>query len=367
MRQPWRCGMISDRWMRRTVAGFQPYQVAPIHEKRVINANENYVNILDIPSVREDAEKLLSSFRPQIYPAPMADSLRESLAEYMGTAPDCILAGNGGDEMITYTMGTFLNPGDRVLIHQPTFDMYEAGAAVLGAETVKVPDLPGFHRNWEGLLEAVRQHSPKITFICSPNNPTGEAAPLSRIREIAEASEYPVVVDEAYMEFANGKSAVSLIPDHPNVIVLRTLSKAFGMAGLRCGYIVAAPEVILAVAKVKNPYNLNAFTQAMGCIALRHRREILKVRDRITAERDRFFKELETEKGIRVYPSQTNFLLMDAGASAERLFAAWRKADILVKRFSGKPELEQAFRVTITTEETDRMVLQVIREVTHSA
>lgn len=169
---------MNNNWLRKTLKDFAPYAVAPIHEKTVINANESYFNILSLPSVMKDAEEALASLKPQIYPAPMADTLREAIADYLSVDPSWILAGNGGDEVITYIINTFLDPEDILLTHAPTFDMYDTEAAVIGAKTISVPDLPGFKRDWDGIAKAVEKYQPKLTVLCNPNNPTGELAPL---------------------------------------------------------------------------------------------------------------------------------------------------------------------------------------------
>lgn len=353
-------------YLRKTIRDFVPYTVAPIHESHVVNANENYLNVLSIPGVRRDVEEALASFTPQIYPAPMADGLRAVLSEYMGVSPENILCGNGGDELITYVLNTFLDPRDKVLIHVPTFDMYELGAETLGAKILKVEDQPGYRRDIETFLSVRKKEAPKLTFLCNPNNPTGELLSLETVKSAAEACEAPIVVDEAYMEFAEGESAVSLIQDHPNVIVLRTLSKAFGLAGMRCGYIVAAKETIDAVAKVKNPYNLNAWTQLFGAIAVKHREDILKTRDTIIAERDRMETELAAIPGVTAYPSKTNFILIQVKDREEELFAAWKKADILVKQYKGKALLPRAFRITVTSRAVNDALIRVMKEVYHA-
>lgn len=350
---------MRTEWLRREIRDYEPYVVAPIAETHVINANENYANAFDIPAVKADILAALSDYKPQIYPKPMADELRAALADYTGLSPENILAGNGGDEMITYALHTFLDAGDQILVHRPTFDMYEIGAKLLGAEAVRVPDLPGYRRDREGILAAIKKYQPKLTFLCNPNNPTGELLPASFIEECVAAAENIVLVDEAYMEFAEAESVLALVSKYPNLIVLRTLSKAFGLAGLRCGYLAAAPALISAIAMVKAPYNLNSLTQRLAVIALRHREEILAVRDSIIAERERFYQEISKIPGLTAYPSRTNFILLQAGDKADELFEAWREADILVKRYKGNKELPGAFRVTITTREVDDEVLRV--------
>lgn len=359
---------MKTEWLRREVRQFAPYVVAPIRESRVINANENYANVFAIPSIREEVMAALSSYQPQIYPKPLADGLREALSDYTGSAPEELLAGNGGDEMISYTLHTFLNEGDTVLLHAPTFDMYEVGAGLLGAKVEKVRDLPGYRRDRKGLLDAIRRLQPKMTFLCNPNNPTGELLSASFIEECLAAAEGLVFVDEAYMEFAQEESVLPLIRKYPNLIVLRTLSKAFGLAGIRCGYIAADRAIIDEVAKVKNPYNLNSLTQALAAAVLRRREEIFPIRDGIVAERERLCEAIQHVRGVTVYPSRTNFLLIQVEEDrADELFEAWRQADILVKRYKDNPLLPGAFRITVTTRDVDDAVLSVLKEVMRRA
>lgn len=354
---------MKTEWLRKEIRDFEPYVVAPIHETNVINANENYANVMQLPDVMTELMMRLPSYQPQKYPDPMAGNLRKALAAYMGVAPENILAGNGGDEMITYALHTFLNEGDSILIHQPTFDMYEIGANILGAKAIKVKDLPGYVHDREGILKAIKEKQPKLTFLCNPNNPTGELLPASFIEECVKAADNVVLVDEAYMEFAQAESVVSLISKYPNLIVLRTLSKAFGLAGLRCGYLVADADLISAIAKVKAPYNLNSLTQLLAEIAVNHRDTILTFRDSIVAERERLAGELSKLPGVKSYPSRTNFILIEVPGKAEELFEAWRKADILVKKYTGNPLLPDAFRITVTTKAVDDAVLSVMKEV----
>lgn len=354
---------MKTEWLRKEIRHFEPYVVAPIHEQHVINANENYANVMELPDIRDELMRRLSSYQPQKYPKPMADTLRKTLEGYMGVAEENILVGNGGDEMITYVLHTFLNEGDSILIHQPTFDMYEIGASILGAKAIKVRDLPGYVHDRKGILEAIKENQPKLTFLCNPNNPTGELLPADFIEECVKAANNIVLVDEAYMEFAEAESVVSLIHRYPNLIVLRTLSKAFGLAGLRCGYIVADAELIAAVAKVKAPYNLNSLTQLLAEIVVSHKDTVLTIRDGIVKERERLQAELEKLPGVVSYPSRTNFILIQVPGKAKALFDAWRKADILVKKYTGNPLLPDAFRLTVTTKEVDDTVLSVMKEV----
>lgn len=354
---------MKTEWLRKTIADFDPYFVAPIAEKHVINANENYLNVLSIPSIKAELIAALDTFQPQIYPKPMSDDIRKALAEYIGGSEENFICGNGGDEMISYLLGTFLDPGDQILVHSPTFDMYELGAETLGASTIKVKDLPGYKRDQAGLLDAVKKYQPKVTVICNPNNPTGDLLPAAYIEEVLQAAKNIVFVDEAYMEFAQKESVIGLIDQYPNLIVLRTLSKAFGLAGMRCGYLAADKALIEAIAKIKAPYNLNTFTQLFAPIVLRHREEIFKVRDAINEERDRLYAALKEIPGVTVYPSCTNFLLVQVENKQEEVFEALRKKDILVKIYRNNAEIPNGFRISVTTKDVDDTLIDVFREV----
>lgn len=353
---------MKTEWLRKTIADFDPYFVAPIAEKHVINANENYLNVLTIPGVKEELIQALDTFRPQVYPKPMSDDIREALADYIGAKPENFIVGNGGDEMITYLLGTFLDPGDQILIHSPTFDMYELGAETLGASAIKVKDLPGYRRDQKGFLEAVRRYQPKVTVICNPNNPTGDLLPRAFIEEVLKAADNIVFVDEAYMEFAQKESVIDLIDTYPNLIVLRTLSKAFALAGMRCGYLAADEALIEAIAKIKAPYNLNAFTQLFAPIVIRHREDIFKVRDDICVERERLYAAIKEIPGVTVYPSCTNFLLVQVDKKQEEIFEALRRKDILVKIYRNSQDIPNGFRISVTTKDIDDVLISVFRE-----
>lgn len=353
---------MKSSWLRETIVDFKPYDVAAIVGQDIINANENYLDVLSIPEIKEEVMESLNRFQPQLYPKPMADELRKSMAAYIGCEPQNILAGNGGDEVIGYLMGTFLNPGDSVLLHTPTFDIYELNAKMLGAAVVKVPDLKGYRRDKKGLLKAVKKYQPKVTVICNPNNPTGELISLDFIREMLQISDNVVLVDEAYMEFAERESAVSLIHEYQNLVILRTMSKAFGLAGMRCGYLIADEALINAISKVKAPYNLNSFTQIMASIVLKYREKVLITRDKIVKERNRLYKILKQIPGVSVWRSDANFLLVQVEERQEEIFEAWKKDGILVKIYRDNEELPGAFRISITTKEVDDRLVEILQK-----
>ena len=259
---------MNNNWLRNTIRSFEPYVVPEIREHTVINANESPYNLFDFPKVKADFLERMAKTPSYHYPDPFAEELRAALAKYVGCQPQEVLVGNGGDEIISLIMNTFLNPGDTLLTHTPTFDIYGIDAEVLGAKVVTVSDLDGYRRNRDGLLAKVEELQPKVTVLCNPNNPTGELLPLDYVESLVQAADNIVVVDEAYLEFAGAPSIITKLSQYDNLIVIRTLSKAFGLAGLRAGYLVADPAVIDALASIRQIYSEDVLAQAVAALAL---------------------------------------------------------------------------------------------------
>lgn len=352
---------MNNKWLRRTIQSFKPYAAPEINEKIVIDANESPYNVFDFPKVKEAFMARMEKTPSYHYPDPFANELRGALAKYAGCGPDEILVGNGGDEIISLIMNTFLNPGDILLTHTPTFDIYGLDAEVLGAEIVTVSDLDGYRRDCDGFLAKVKELQPKVTVLCNPNNPTGELLPLSYVEAVLQASENPVVVDEAYLEFSGVPSIITKLSQYDNLIVIRTLSKAFGLAGCRVGYGVAQKAVIDALSLTKLVYNLNVLSQNAALAALEYADEILAHNVPPTlAARDVFCKALADVPEITVYPSATNFVLIrvpDGPAMAQAL----RDADISVRSYKAG-NLKDCLRITITTEDVVKKVVAVLKE-----
>ena len=177
---------MNNNWLRNTIRSFEPYAVPEIREHTVINANESPYNLFDFPKVKADFLERLAKTPSYHYPDPFAEELRAALAKYVGCQPQEVLVGNGGDEIISLIMNTFLNPGDTLLTHTPTFDIYGIDAEVLGAKVVTVSDLDGYRRNRDGLLAKVEELQPKVTVLCNPNNPTGAVYSKEVLLAIAE-------------------------------------------------------------------------------------------------------------------------------------------------------------------------------------
>jgi histidinol-phosphate aminotransferase len=298
------------------------------------------------------------------YPEPQPRALVECLADLYEAAPASVLVGRGSDEAIDLLTRAFCRAGrDAVLVCPPTFGMYSVSARIQGAEVLQVPLLAanGFAIDEQALLDRCTA-AVKLIFLCSPNNPTGNLLDEAAILRIARrlAGRALVVIDEAYIEFATRASLARLVRELPNLAILRTLSKAYGLAGARCGALVADPEIIALLRKIIPPYaipqlTLEAVLDRLTPEARAESRARLEV---LLAERERLLLALPRLAGItRIWPSAANFVLAefaDAGASLARA----REARLLVRDARGYPGLGRALRITVGTPEQNGRLLE---------
>ena len=298
------------------------------------------------------------------YPEPQPRALVAELAELYAVAPASVLVGRGSDEAIDLLTRAFCRAGaDAVLVCPPTFGMYSVSARIQGAEVVQAPLRAG-----DGF--AVDEHTVldrctaavKLVFLCSPNNPTGnlldEAAMVRLARRLAGRA--LLVVDEAYIEFARRPSLARLVAQQPNLAILRTLSKAYGLAGARCGALIADPEVIALLRKIIPPYAIPALTleAVLDRLTPEARAQSRAVLEVLLAERERLLQALPGLPAVsRVWPSDANFVLAefaDAGAALARA----REARLLVRDARRYPGLGRALRITVGTPEQNGRLLE---------
>lgn len=296
------------------------------------------------------------------YPEPQPPALVQGLAALYGVAPAQLLVGRGSDEAIDLLCRIFCRAQqDKVIVCPPTFGMYAVAARIQGAEVVAVPLEParGFALDVDAVLARV-DAATRLVFVCSPNNPTASVLDRGHMLELARrlAPRALLVVDEAYIEFADGPSLASEITSTPNLAVLRTLSKSHGLAGARCGTLLAAPEVIALARKVIPPYAITELTvevvapllQPAGIAAMRERIAALK------AERERMARALASSRLIsRVWPSDANFLLVDTPA-ADDVLARVRSVGLIIRDVR-QPLLPQSLRISIGTREQNDCLL----------
>ena len=305
------------------------------------------------------------------YPEPQPEAVVKAYAEYAGVSPEQVLVTRGGDEGIELLVRTFCRPGeDAILEFPPTYGMYSVSAETNGAKVLRIVTAPD--RAWvpdaaeAGCVLETRPEV-KVVFACSPGNPTGTLIPMGVLRKLAQLTlgRAILVVDEAYIEFSPADTAVSLLAEFPHVVVIRTLSKAFALAGLRCGFLLSSPAVIGMLKKVIAPYpvptpvaELAAQALSPASISAMRQRAVAAVLRRCTLE-----VELEDLPGVEaVFPSSANFLLAEF-AEGEKVFKALWDRGIIVRDQSRQPTLMNCLRITVGTDEENAVLLGALREI----
>jgi histidinol-phosphate aminotransferase len=335
--------------VKKEVSVLKAYNAKEIPCRIKLDANES-------PYGFEEAVKSIAGIRTNRYPDPEAKALKKLLARDLGMEPGNILFGNGSDELIYYLITTFGGP---VGYPVPTFTMYGIISQALGEKQVPVPLDEDFDLDVEKFLRKVKKEKPKLIFLSSPNNPTGNCFSADRILRIIEASRGIVIVDEAYQPFSSEKGMLPLMKDYRNLVIMRTFSK-IGLASLRLGYMIADPEIVGEVNKVRLPFNVNSFSQAIAKAALKKKKEFRAGVRTIVAERVRLLEEMEKTDGIIPFPSEANFILFRA-ENPDHLYAALLKKGILVRNI--KDAVKGCLRVTVGTPEENTAFLKALRQI----
>ena len=300
----------------------------------------------------------------QRYPEFVPSHLVERLAARYGWVPEGVVVGNGSNELIQATLSVVLAEGDAVVAPSPTFSLYRLLTGVLGGRYVPVPLGPVFEYDVSRIVAAVIRERAKVVVLNSPNNPTGSALPGGAVERILDETGALVVCDEAYQDFG-GPTAIPLLRRTSRLVVLRTFSKAMGMAGLRFGLALAHPDVARELAKGKLPYNVNLVTLAAADVALDHA-DIFAARTRdIMETRDRFLPRLARLTGLEVIPTAANFVLIRCRArpASEVFHRLYEDHGILVRDVSNSGELAECLRISIGTEEDMEAVLTALAQI----
>ena len=295
------------------------------------------------------------------YPDPHQTELKAMLGKVKSVAPENIFLGNGSDEVIDLIFRTFANPGkDKVIVCPPTYGMYEVSANINDVEIVNIPLLPNFQLNKQAIFETIEQDlAVKLIFICSPNNPTGNL--LEGIEEIIEKFNGIVVVDEAYIDFSPESSKAQAIHKYNNLVVLQTLSKAWGLAGVRVGFAFAQSEIIALLNKIKPPYNISTLNQHQALARLTHPEEFETERSEILAERERLQKELQQLAIVKqIYSSSANFLLVEVD-DANNVYNSLVMKNVIVRNRNSV--IKNCIRITVGTKQENDRLLKELKEI----
>jgi len=297
------------------------------------------------------------------YPAEQPDALMKALEREEGLPEGSVIVGNGSNEL-TYTLGMcFVHPGKPVVVPRPMFSLYESMINLHGGKVVGVAPLPNFQFDIEGLLAAIDTHQPGLVIVTTPNNPTGLAIQLSDIERLVQKAPGFIVIDEAYHEFNPGSSAVRLLERYPNVIILRTLSKAFGLAGLRLGYLIARPALCTEIMKSRLPFMIDRLSENVALTLLENRSLIEAQIQTILANTAILTKTLKARTDLDVISTQTNFVLFKADQDPSKLLSDLADKGVLVRNMGGYPELKGYLRVTSGTEAENKAFLDALDSV----
>lgn len=342
--------MNIQRLLKKSIRTLKAYNASEIPCRVKLDANESPYAF---PALMERAKEAHSNR----YPDPECSELKRAAAKRWQIKSEMILPGNGSDELIYNLIATFGGP---VLFPTPTFSMYGIIAQVLGEESIGVPLNDNFDLDLKKMLDAVMRHKPKLVFLSSPNNPTGNCFSSERIFRIIKSSRSGLVIlDEAYQPFSSSKGMLPLINEFENIAIMRTLSKV-GFASLRVGFLIGQEGIIEAVNRVRLPFNLNSLSQATAVEAFSNYREVSKTVTVIRRERERVYRELEKIVGVTPYPSEANFILFSL-SNASLVYERLLSAGVLIRNMESA--LKNSLRVTVGTPEENSIFLSAIKKI----
>jgi histidinol-phosphate aminotransferase len=323
-----------------------------------LNQNENP---FDFPEdLKEEAFQRFRKRQWARYPDFIPDSLRLRLAEFAGWHKDGILIGNGSNELLQACLMVFVNERTKVAIPFPTFSVYRLIANVLGAKIVDIPMNPDMSYNVSALISISRESGAGVLIINNPNNPTGSAINEQDLKRILDEFPGHVLLDEAYYEFYR-HTGLGFLAEYPRLIITRTFSKAMGMAGLRLGYLMAHPDLAAQISKAKLPYNVNQFSLTVAEVALENLDRFRPAIETILKEKERLGKELSALPGVKVYPSESNFFLVEVPIAPRTLFDNLYAQGILIRDVSSYPALSKCLRISVGTPEENDKLLSAMR------
>lgn len=340
--------MDTRRFVKKNIRFLSAYEAKEIPCKVKLDANES-------PYGFNDGKHALRRIETNRYPDPEAKDLKRAIAKYLWIRPETILHGNGSDELIYYLITVFGGP---VLFPVPTFSMYGIISQALGEKKIQIPLDKEFDLDIDSICSAIRKERPKLVFLSSPNNPTGNCFSANRILKVIKVAKGIVVIDEAYQPFSSKKGFIPLLRDYNNLLIMRTLSKV-GLAGLRVGFLIGHEEIINEVNKIRLPFNLNAVSQAVAIDTLKHKKRLRLHIKSIVSERDKLFKEMKKIDMINPYPTEANFILFSV-REPDKIYEGLIKRGVLIRNMNSV--LRGCLRVTVGTPYENRTFLNALKK-----
>lgn len=336
---------------KQSVKELQPYVVNPTVCSVKLDSNEGDKNLF-----KDLVKELGDNFYLNVYPDDNYTDFKKAVADYIGCKTQNISVGNGSSELLDLCVKTFVDTNELILSLDPTFSMYSIYAKIVNSRYIGAGQGNDFIVDVDDVIKSIKENNPKLTIVCNPNNPTGTVIKRDKVLEIVKSTDEIVIVDEAYMEFSE-ESVVDEIENYKNLIVVKTLSKAFSMAGIRTGYLLANEELVKTVEKVRPPYNLNSISAFLATKALQQKDKMLVYVNQVKKEREKVYKSL-LDMGVKAYPSGANFIFFycDDKDLEDKLV----KEDVLIRKFGGK--LDNHYRVTIGTNNENNAFVEAMKK-----
>lgn len=344
------------------IAQVEPYDPKSLPADVFISANESPYNIP--VGVRERIVERLAAMDFNRYPDPMANSLRDLIAQQHGLKRENVIVGNGGDEVLFNLMLTWGGPGRTLMNFPPCFGIYELNAQITGTAVVNIPRVGhDFHIDVDAAVARLEQGDVDVVILTSPNNPTGCCTPVEDIKRILDASDALVLVDEAYIEFAPQKTCRVLLDEYRNLIILHTFSKAYSCAGVRLGCYLGHEDVIKEFTKVRQAYSVDSLSQIVG-EEVTKRRDLFDLQiDLILRERERLLCELTQLPNVDVHPADANFILVTLPNAVDVWKRLYDEHSVLVRNVSGDPRLKDCLRITVGSPEENTKLLAALKAI----
>jgi histidinol-phosphate aminotransferase len=344
--------------IRSEVRAIEGYHLKAYDCPIKLNQNESP---FDVP---EDLKDLIlqrvKNCRWSRYPEPMPTDLVDALAQRAGWTPEGTIVCNGSNTLVQLVLSVSTTSGTKVVIPSPSFSLYSLYAEIFGGRVISVDLTSDYRFDLNRISEAVKGNNANCVILCSPNNPTGCVISSEELEELLSSTDALVMVDEAYGEFSDS-SAVSLLSNYPNLIILRTFSKALGAAGIRVGYLLAHPQITREILKAKIPFDINVFSHAAAMCILEQGDLVDERVAFIRRERDRVFEGIEQTCGARPYPSHANLILFEVD-DPSFVFQSLVEQGVLIRNVTSYPMLSRALRVSIGTCEENNQFLAALTE-----
>lgn len=337
---------------KQSVKELQPYVVNPVVCSVKLDANEGNKDLF-----KDLIKDIGDDFYLNLYPDDNYTQLKEAIVNYIGCKIENISVGNGSSELLDLCVKTFVDTNELILSLDPTFSMYSIYAKIVNSRYIGAGEGNDFTINVDDVIKSIEENDPKLTIICNPNNPTGTIIKRDDVLRIVKSTDNVVIVDEAYMEFSN-ESVVDEIENYDNLIVVKTMSKAFSMAGIRTGYLIANEELVKTIEKVRPPYNLNSISALLATKALKQKDKMLSYVENLKVEREKIYEKL-IDMGVKAYKSGANFVFFSSKVDnlAEKLI----DNDVLIRKFGGK--LDNYYRVTVGSPKENEAFLNAMKKI----